>query len=158
MFRGMFQSTIDGKGRTSIPARFRETLAETFGDERFIITNNSPVGLGGGTFCRGLAVYPVAEWSAIEEKVHRGVGLTARELDSIRRLILAPAVECSADRQGRVLIPVNLRSYAALDRDIVFVGMQKKIEVWDQATWDRVFAQSEKDFPSGTEALAGLGI
>jgi MraZ protein len=141
-----------------MPARFRDTFIEVFGDERFVITNSIPVRLDEDQFCRGLTAYPYKEWLAIEERVDRGEGFTATELNSIKRLIIAPAVECVADRQGRVLLPSNLRSYASLERDIIFVGMQKKIEIWDQETWNKVFCQAEKDIPGGTQASAGLGL
>src|SRR5919197_6466191 len=101
MFRGIYQNTIDAKGRTSMPARFRDAFTESFGDERFFITNSGPVDLGGGVFGRGLSVYPYKEWLTFEEKVAQGGGFTAAQLNSIRRLIIAPAVECAADRQGR---------------------------------------------------------
>lgn len=158
MFRGLFQNTVDAKGRTSMPAKFREVLSETFGDDRFIITNSGPVELGSGLFARGLSIYPYPEWLALEEKVAKGSGFTFAQLNSINRLILAPGVECSADRQGRMLIPPHLRSAAALERDIVFVGSQKKIEIWSQAEWEKVISQAEKDFPANTQALAELGL
>jgi MraZ protein len=158
MFRGIFQNTIDAKGRTSMPARFREVFSEGFGDERFFMTNSGPVDLGNGVFGRGLSVYPYGEWLAFEEKMAQGGGFTAAQLNSIKRLIIAPAVECAADRQGRVLVPPHLRETAALDRDIVFVGSLKKIEIWSQVAWDLVVSQAEKDFPSDTAALADLGL
>ena len=158
MFRGIFLNTVDAKGRTSMPARFREILTETYGDERFFMTNSGPVELGSGIFARGLSIYPYQEWFALEEKVVKGAGFTFAQLNSITRLILAPGVECSADRQGRVLIPPHLRSAAALEREIVFVGSQKKIEIWSQAEWERVTGQAEKDFPANTQALAELGL
>lgn len=158
MFRGIFQNSIDSKGRTSIPARFREIFTENFGDERFIITNSIPVSLGDDGFCRGLTVYPYNEWLAIEERIDKGAGLTSTQLNSLKRLILAPAVECVADRQGRILLPPNLRSYAGLDRDIVFVGLRKKVEIWDLEAWNKVFDQAEKDIPSGTLASAEIGL
>jgi MraZ protein len=158
MFRGTFDNSIDPKGRISIPARFREIFLETFGDDRFFVTK-CLVDIGGGEFCRGLSVYPYREWLALEEKVERGGGgLTAAQLNSIRRLILASGVESVADRQGRVLVPPPLRSYAGLERDIVVVGAQKKIEVWSGTAWDRVCSQAEKDFPGDTAALAELGL
>lgn len=158
MFRGIFQTTIDGKGRTSLPARFREVLPESFGDERFIVTNSGPVDLGGGVYARGLSLYPYPEWLLLEEKIERGGGFTAAQLNSVKRIILAPATECSADKQGRMLVPPHLRSAAALERDIVFVGSLKKIEIWSQAEWEKVIGQAEKDFPADTQALAELGL
>ncbi|HWI39918.1 MAG TPA: division/cell wall cluster transcriptional repressor MraZ [Verrucomicrobiae bacterium] len=155
MFRGTFATTIDPKGRTSIPARFRETLVETFGDERFFVTKCP----GADDASRGLVLYPYRELLALEEKVAAGgTGLSAAQLNSVRRLVLAPAVECTADGSGRVLIPPPLRSYAGLERDIVFVGVQRKAEIWSSERWDSVCAQAEKDFPADTSALAELGF
>ena len=158
MFRGIFQNSVDAKGRTSMPARFREVLLERFEIDRFVMTNSGPVDLGAGEFARGLSIYPYPEWLALEEKVAKGNGFTFAQLNSINRLILAPGVECTADKQGRVLIPPHLRTTAALERDIVFVGSQKKIEIWSQAEWTRVTSQAEKDFPANTQALAELGL
>ena len=158
MFRGIFQNSVDVKGRTSMPARFREVLLERFETDRFVMTNSGPVDLGAGEFARGLSIYPYPEWLALEEKVAKGNGFTFAQLNSINRLILAPGVECTADKQGRVLIPPHLRATAALERDIVFVGSQKKIEIWSQAEWTRVTSQAEKDFPANTQALAELGL
>lgn len=158
MFRGIFQSAIDAKGRSSLPVKFREVLTDTFGDERFFITNSGPVNLGDGTYGRGLSAYPYTEWLAFEKKVTQGGGFTAAQLNSIRRLIVAPAVECSSDRQGRVLVPPHLRETAGLERDIVYVGSLKKIEIWNLAAWQQVIGQAEKDFPSDTAALADLGL
>ena len=158
MFRGIFQNTIDAKGRASMPARFREVFSETFGDERFFVTNSGPVALGNGEFSRGLAVYPFNEWLAFEERVDKGSGFTSAQLNSIKRLILAPAVECSADKLGRVLVPPHLRVSAFLERDIVFVGALKKIEIWSLGEWEKVVRQAEKDFPADTAALAELGL
>ncbi|HTG80523.1 MAG TPA: division/cell wall cluster transcriptional repressor MraZ [Geobacteraceae bacterium] len=158
MFRGIFQNSVDAKGRTSMPARFREVLLERFETDRFVMTNSGPVDLGADEFARGLSIYPYPEWLALEEKVAKGNGFTFAQLNSINRLILAPGVECTADKQGRVLIPPHLRATAALERDIVFVGSQKKIEIWSQAEWTRVTSQAEKDFPANTQALAELGL
>lgn len=158
MFSGEHYNSIDGKGRTSIPAKLRDVFTEKFVDERFVVTK-CLVDMGNNDFCRGLSIYPLAEWQSLQERVEKGGnGLTAAQLNSIRRLILAPGVECVADKQGRVLIPPTLRSYAALEKDIVFVGTQRKIELWSLETWDKVCSQAEKDFPSDTAALAELGL
>ena len=158
MFSGEQYTSIDAKGRTSMPAKMREVFSEIIGDERFVITK-CPVDMGNGIMGRGLAVYPLKDWQEKRDKINSGgSGLTAAQLNSIKRLILAPGVECTADKQGRMLIPPTLRSYASLERDIVFVGTGNKIEIWNQQAWDNVCSQSEQDFPSGTQALAELGL
>jgi division/cell wall cluster transcriptional repressor MraZ len=78
--------------------------------------------------------------------------------NSIKRQIINPAEECTTDKLGRVLLPASLRSHAELDRDIWFVGMGGRFEIWSKATYSRVTAQDEKNFPIDSEALAGLGI
>jgi MraZ protein len=74
------------------------------------------------------------------------------------RTIVAPAVECSADKLGRLLLPPHLRKSAALEREILFVGTLKRAEIWSKVEWEKVRAQDVKDFPSGTEAAAELGL
>jgi MraZ protein len=106
-----------------------------------------------------LAIYPLQEFQELEDRLDRQSGFTVAEMKSIRNLIIAPAEACTFDKQGRVLIPPALRSYAALERDVVFVGGQNnKIELWTMATWDLVCGQAEKDFPTDSPQLADLGI
>jgi MraZ protein len=160
MFRGVFNTTIDVKGRTSLPAKFREILTETFGDERFFITNSSPVRLADGFSCSGLAIFPYREWIALEEKLVRGtgLGLSSSELAAVKRRIVAPAVECSADKLGRILIPPHLRKGASLEREIVFAGLLNKAEIWSLAEYEKVRRQDDENFPDDSPALAELGL
>lgn len=158
MFRGIFETTIDVKGRTSLPAKFREVLAETFDDERFFVTNSYPVTLDGGAQCSGLLIFPHKEWFLFEENFLNSKGLTSAQRNSIMHTIVSPAVECTPDKLGRILVPPHLRKIALLEREIVFVGALKKAEIWSQPEWDRVRAQDMKNFPTGTEAAAELGL
>jgi len=160
MFRGKFETTIDAKGRTSIPAKFREVLVDSFGDERFFLTKSSPFRLGDGQFGYGLVIYPYQNFLALEEqlKTGSGLGLSLAELAAVRRTVLVPAVECVADKLGRVLVPGDLRKSALLEREINFVGMQTKIDIYSQAMWTRVCEQDEQNYPIDSPALAGLGL
>jgi MraZ protein len=159
MFGGENLSTIDGKGRTSIPAKFREMLGDVFGDECFVITKATPVDFGDGSYGRGLSVYPISEWRQLSNKILANEGgFTSVQLNSIKRQVLAPAVEVTADKLGRVLIPPALRVHAGLERDIWFVGMGRRFDVWSKEGYGRINAQDEKNFPQDSEALAALGI
>jgi len=158
MFRGIFETSIDVKGRTSLPAKFRETLVDVHGDERFFITNSSPVDLGGGGFSTGLLIFPYKKWFEFEENFRTSKGLTSAQRNSVMRTIISPATECSVDKLGRLLIPPHLRKSAALERDIMFVGVLDKIEVWSQAEREKVRVQDMRNFPSDTEAMAELGL
>ncbi|MBU5637402.1 division/cell wall cluster transcriptional repressor MraZ [Geomonas sp. Red69] len=160
MFRGKFDTTIDAKGRTSIPAKFREVLVDSFGDERFFLTKSSPLRLGGGAMGYGLVIYPYTEFLALEERLKDGaaLGFSVEQLAAVRRTVLVPAVECTADKLGRILVPTDLRKTAQLERELHFVGMQKKIDIYSQAVWAQVCAQDEQNFPLDSPALAGLGL
>ena len=160
MFRGKFETTIDAKGRTSIPAKFRDVLGDTFGDDRFFLTKSSPVRLDAGQVCYGLVIYPYKDFLALEEKLQdgTGLGLSLLELAAVKRTVLVPAVECVADKLGRVLVPSDLRKSAQLEREIHFVGMQNKIDIYSQAVWMKVCEQDEQNFPIDSPALAGLGL
>jgi len=160
MFRGNFETNIDVKGRTSLPAKFREVLVDSFGDERFFITNSNPVRLGDGSHSSGLVIYPYKEWLNLEEKLKMGtgLGLSSAELAAIKRRVVAPAVECVADKLGRILVPPHLRKSALLEREILFVGMLNKAEIWSQAEWEKVFRQDIENFPVNSPVLAELGL
>lgn len=157
-FRGVYPATIDGKGRTSLPARFREILVESFGDERFFLTNSSPVDLGGGIYSSGLLIFPHKEFSLFEEKFYDSHGLTPAQKESITNIIINPAVELTADKLGRFLLPPNLRKSASLERDVLFVAAMDKIKIWGLSEWEKVLAQNIRNFPSGSEAAAELGL
>lgn len=157
-FRGVYPTTIDGKGRTSFPARFREILVESFGDDRFFLTNSSPVDLGGGIYSSGLLIFPYREFSLFEEKFLDSKGLTPVQRESIINIIINPAVELSADKLGRFLVPPHLRRNASLERDILFVAAMDKIKIWSQVEWEKVQVQNIRNFPSGSEAAAELGL
>jgi MraZ protein len=146
MFRGRFEHTIDPKGRVSIPAKFRELLAEKY-DERLILTN----------FDRCLVAYPYEEWRVLEEKVS-SLSMIKKEVKAFQRFFISGAVECPIDKLGRILIPPTLRDYAQLERNVVFAGMMKKFELWSQERWAEEIKRSQEDFEGMSDALAGWGI
>jgi MraZ protein len=146
MFRGRFEHTIDSKGRVSIPAKFRELLAEKY-DERLILTN----------FDRCLVAYPFEEWRGLEEKVG-SLSMVKKEVRVFQRFFISGAAECPIDKLGRILIPPTLRDYAQLARNVVFNGMLKKFEIWSKDRWLEEIKRSEESFEGMSEALADLGI
>jgi len=145
MFRGRFEHTIDVKGRTSVPSKFREILAGQF-DERLIITN----------FDNCLWAYPVAEWQQIEQKV-AALPQFKEEVKALQRFFISAATECPIDKQGRLLVPPTLREYAGLDKDIVLVGMTKRIEIWSKERWLSEFDKAQK-MAASSASLSDLGL
>ena len=126
MFRGHFEHAIDAKGRTSLPARFRDVLAAT-GDARIILTK-SP-------FDPCLHLVPMNGWEAIEAKIAAQPQFDANVI-RLRRLYISAAVECEIDKQGRILVPNALRDYAALHKDVLWAGMVNMVELWSRQKWD----------------------
>ena len=108
MFMGEYNHTVDTKGRLIVPSKFREQL----GDE-FVVTK----GLDGCLF-----VYSKSEWENIEEKF-RNVPLTTKDARKFARFFFAGAASCEVDKQGRILLPVVLREYAGIEKDVVSVGV-----------------------------------
>ena len=107
MFMGQYEHTIDAKGRTIIPAKYREGLGETF-----IITR----GLDG---C--LYLYPSDAWQEFADKL-QSLPSTLQNR-KIQRQFLSKAMEVSLDKQGRILVPALHREMADLEKDVIFVGM-----------------------------------
>ena len=142
MFLGEFNHTVDEKGRMTIPARFRPDLAQGV-----VVTR----GLDG---C--LALYPNAEWEKLAQKVN-ALPLTDRRARDFRRFMFGSASEAVPDRQGRVLIPVYLREYAAVDGEVTVVGMNTYIEIWNPETWQTMRQGVEID-DDNVERWAELGI
>lgn len=146
MFRGRFEYSIDAKGRLSIPSRFREVLSSNY-DSRLIVTN----------FDQCLWAYPVAEWLELERKV----GALPQFLDEVKalqRVFISAATECPIDKPGRILLPPSLRDYAGIERDVVLVGMTKRIEIWSKQRWDKVFTEAQDKLESLGARLADLGL
>lgn len=116
MFMGQYEHSIDTKGRVIIPARYREELGENF-----VVTR----GLDGCLF-----LYPQTEWQNFVEKLQ---GLPSNQnTRKMQRQFLSKAMEVVLDKQGRILVPSLLREIAALDKEVVFVGMMNRVEVWDK--------------------------
>jgi len=143
MFMGEYYHTIDGKGRLIIPAKIREALGD-----KFIVTK----GLDNCLF-----VYPHEEWQAIEQKL-RALPFTQPDVRAFVRFFFSGATECELDKQGRILLPANLRDYAKLDKDVVIVGVSSRVEIWSQALWKEYSQQAELAYASAAETLVNLGI
>ncbi len=146
MFRGRYEHTIDQKGRTSIPSRFRELLSSKYADDRLIVTSFLDP-------C--LIAYPVAEWQAFEEKV-RALPRFDPKVMQLKRVLISGATECPIDRNGRILIPPVLRDFAGLKREIVWAGMVDYIEIWAKDGWDPMFQQARDRIADLGGALGDL--
>ncbi|MBI4126713.1 MAG: cell division/cell wall cluster transcriptional repressor MraZ, partial [Deltaproteobacteria bacterium] len=101
--------------------------------------------------------YPVSEWQELERKV-AALPQFLDEVKALQRVFISAAVECPLDGQGRILIPAELREYAAMQREVMVVGMTKRIEFWSVERWDVVFNSSQQRLESLGQKLAELGL
>lgn len=143
MFIGEYQHTIDSKGRIIIPSKFREEL----GDE-FVITK----GLDNCLF-----VYPQEEWTIVEDKL-KSLPLTNRDARAFIRFFFSGASESNLDKQGRVLIPQNLREHSKIDKDAVIIGVATRLEIWSKEIWENYIDEDNLSYDSIAERMAELGI
>lgn len=140
---GEYNHTIDAKGRLIIPSKFRDTL----GDE-FVVTK----GLDGCLF-----VYDNTEWSAFEEKL-KSLPLTNKDARQFVRFFLAGATLAEVDKQGRILVPANLREFAGLEKEVVLVGVASRVEIWSKARWEDTASYDDVEEIAEHMAELGLGI
>lgn len=125
MFRGATAINLDGKGRLSIPTRYRETLSdECEGQMVCTIDLHQPC----------LLLYPLPEWEKIEYKLSQLSSMNPAER-RVQRLLLGHASECQMDGAGRLLIAGTLRQHASLTKEIMLVGQFNKFELWNEAMW-----------------------
>jgi len=133
MFQGEYKNTMDAKGRVNIPASFRDTLRNSYGDEQVIVTRD---------YDGCLHAYPPKEWERDVLSTVRALPVTDQWRRSYERFVVSPAVTCLPDKQGRILLPPTLREYAGLDKAVLFAGGAGHFEIWDG---DRRDAQLERD-------------
>lgn len=143
MFRGHYEHTIDAKGRTSLPARFRHVLGE--GEALVVIAPAL------ADAC--LDVYPLRAWEEFEEKVAR-LPKWDRDTVLLRRRYVSAAVECEIDRQGRVLVPAQLREHAGLSKDVLWAGVGTTIELWSRERWAKAQALHDDELERWRVAIA----
>lgn len=142
MFIGEYQHALDAKNRIIVPSKLREELGS-----KFVITK----GLDG---C--LYAYPETEWKILEEKLKK-LPLTNKDARAFVRFFFSGACEIEMDKQGRGLIPQNLKEYAGIEKEIVSIGVLTRVEIWSKEKWNE-YKDSDIDFESIAEKMNDLGI
>jgi len=140
---GEYEHSIDTKGRLIMPSKLKEDIGE-----KFVVTK----GLDGCLF-----VYSEKEWKTFEEKL-RTFPLTNKDARALMRFFLAGAMECEIDKQGRFLIPSNLREFAELEKEVVIIGVLNKIEIWSKDKWLKYSEEENKSADEIAEKMSNLGI
>jgi MraZ protein len=150
VFKGRYDHAVDGKGRASLPVRFREAIAGLT-DDRIVVTyaldSEHP----------HLDVYPLTGWREFEAKLAAkpmfDPGVTV-----LKRLYVANAVECPLDGHGRVLIPPPHREFARIGKDVVWLGMNRIVELWQPEEWRKAEAEAMGRIDEVRRHLAGFDL
>ena len=141
MLIGEYEHSLDVKGRLIMPAKLRQDIGD-----KFILTK----GLDGCLFA-----FSQTEWNNFEEKL-KGLPLSDKNARNFVRFFLSGATECEIDKQGRFLIPTNLRISANLEKDAIIIGVGTRIEIWNKETWEKCDEEISAD--EIVENMANLGI
>lgn len=143
MFIGEYQHQIDSKKRLAIPAKFRRELGK------------SAVLTRGLDNCLFLFTRP--EWGKLVKRLSE-LPMGQSDARGFVRLMLAGAMEVTVDTLGRILVPEYLKSYAMLKKRVVVAGLYSRVELWDEANWNRYKTRTEKEVGDMAERLSQLGI
>jgi MraZ protein len=142
MFSGEFEHTLDDKGRVFLPAKYRELMGETI-----ILWR----GLDGQ-----VNAYPLETWQRIAESISQQN--QARQMARDMSRIVYAANECQVDRQGRILIPPFLRKHGGLDTNVIILGVNDHLEIWNQERWQQVNERLQHEGCEIAEQLAEFGL
>jgi len=140
MLIGEFTCSIDIKGRLNFPAKLRESM-----DEKFILCR------GNGDRC--INAYSIEAFGALSEKLKQ---YPVSQAKMLRRYLFSGAAEAEPDKQGRIVIPQNLREFAGLTKDVVIIGADDHCEIWDQAEWKAL--QGDMDAEAAERLMAEIAF
>ncbi|KGA09648.1 MAG: cell division protein MraZ [actinobacterium acAMD-5] len=138
MFLGTHEPRLDEKGRLVLPAKFRDGL-----EKGVVITKGQD---------RSLVLWPMDAFSAYADRLREASRTDAR-VRSFLRVFFSSAFDQVPDKQGRITLPSGLRDYAGLDREVIVVGADTTIELWDAASWDKYLANAEPSFADVSEEV-----
>ncbi len=141
MLIGEYEHSVDTKGRLIMPAKLRDEIGY-----KFIVTK----GLDGCLF-----VFPLKEWEIFQEKL-RALPVSDKNARNFTRFFFAGAIECEIDKQGRFLVSSNLREFAGLDKDVIIIGMNSRLEIWSKEKWQQCDENISAD--EIAEHMTDLGI
>jgi MraZ protein len=142
LFAGEFRHALDGKGRITIPSKWRRTDA----DEFFLIAHQSNA---------YLTVMPPSEFENVRETLANQPGIPAQKQQAFIRQFYSQAVNASADKQGRLLITDAHRQRLGLKSDVVLVGSHRRFEVWNPEKWE-AFQRETRETYNEVADLVGL--
>jgi len=143
MFIGEYQHNLDEKGRLAVPAKFRADLKKGA-----VLTKEVDD-------C--LSVYTKDEWAKYADKI-AGLPTAKGDARAFARLKLGSAMDVEMDGQGRMLIPEYLRQDTGLKKMVVIIGLYNRLEIWDEAKWNKYKNQTAARSGRIAESLGEWGV
>lgn len=138
MLIGQHVGKVGEKHQTALPKKFREELGS-----KLVVTKGLE---------KNLIIVSEENWKTLLEGTE-GRPFTDKNSREVQRYLLGNASIVELDAQGRFVIPEYLRKYAGIDKEIVFAGIQRFIEVWDVAEWEKEQEKLSQNIASLTEKL-----
>ena len=141
---GEYEVRLDGKGRFLFPASLRKQLAPT-AQEKFMLNKG---------FEDCLTLYPMNEWDRLSEKLSK-MNLFKPKNRMFYRLFHQGAKSIALDGVGRVLIPTMLMERVGLDKDVMLIAYNDRIEIWDKTKYFELIEGNMADFADLAEEVMG---
>jgi len=149
MFRGATKVTLDAKGRMVVPTRYRPVLVQSAQGKLIFTVDRDQC----------LLLYPLPEWELVEKKLMSLPSLNP-QARKLQRLMVGHATDVELDSVGRVLVPPELREFAALGQYGMLIGQGNRFELWDETRWNgrrELWLKADEnttDLPSELDSLS----
>lgn len=143
MLIGEYTHTIDDKNRLSLPAKFRSEMGK-----KVVLTKG---------FDKCVAIFTEKEWKKIAETLSESSMLQA-DRRNLNRFMFAGATETEVDTIGRILVPDFLKTWGDLGTKVVVIGVQSRVEIWNEKAWEASKETIEKQADTLAEKLGSVGV
>jgi MraZ protein len=141
LFLGSHHHYLDAKGRVAVPSRFRPFLADGL-----VVTRG---------FDGCIALYPRIAWESLASRLGE-LSIADFDVRQFRRMVFSEALDLQLDSQGRILVPPALRLFAGIEREVVIIGVQSSVEIWNPGRWSETSREMDAAADDIAARLAGM--
>lgn len=143
VFLGEYRHNLDDKGRITIPSKFRDSFKDGL-----VVTKG---------FENCLFIFTKNDWLDFARQIQQ-LRTLKKDARTLSRFIFGGASEDQADKQGRVIVPSNLREWGNIKKEVVIIGVSNRLEVWSEENWNKVENEAAASYSQIAEELADLGF
>lgn len=142
-FSGNLPAKLDAKGRVALPSSMRKLLDDQAVE--FVVRSD--------VYQPCLVLYTCKAWEAEVESLKALLDRWNPDHAMLLRRFMADAEQLTLDASGRLLLPKRLIEPMHIDRDVYFIGVDDRIEIWGREQRDTCF-MSDADYAQALAALA----